>query len=207
MVVTKIEAVTKTKYKVYIDGQFAFILYKGELSRYRVSEGREITEETQERICGEVLVKRAKLRAMHLLNDMGRTESQLRTKLERDGYPENVTEAAVAYVKSFGYVDDLNYARNFIETRKDKKSRKELGFVLEGMGVPADCVEQAFSVCYGREDRVLAIEKLMRKRHFIPDASSYQEKQKFMAYLARKGFSYDEARQALNNINQEEELW
>ena len=32
MVVTRVEAVTKTKYKVYVDGQFAFILYKGELS-------------------------------------------------------------------------------------------------------------------------------------------------------------------------------
>ena len=41
MTVTKTEAVTKTRYKVYIDGQFAFVLYKGELSRYHVKEGAE----------------------------------------------------------------------------------------------------------------------------------------------------------------------
>mgnify|MGYP007008335529 CR=1 FL=1 len=38
MIVTRVEAVTKTKYKVYVDGQFAFILYKGELSRYHIAE-------------------------------------------------------------------------------------------------------------------------------------------------------------------------
>ena len=38
MTVTKIEPVTKTRYKVYVDGQFAFVLYKGELSRYHIAE-------------------------------------------------------------------------------------------------------------------------------------------------------------------------
>ena len=102
MTVTKTEAVTKTRYKVYIDGQFAFVLYKGELSRYHVKEGAELSEGTYEKIRGEVLVKRAKLRAMHLLNAMGRTEAQLREKLKQGGYPEDIIDEAVAYVKSFG---------------------------------------------------------------------------------------------------------
>ena len=42
MIVTKIEDVAKTRFKVYIDEQFAFVLYKGELSRYRIAVGREI---------------------------------------------------------------------------------------------------------------------------------------------------------------------
>ena len=70
MVVTKVEAVTKTKYKVYIDGQFAFILYKGELSRFHIAEDQELSQEIYEKIRTEVILKRAKLRAMHLLNDM-----------------------------------------------------------------------------------------------------------------------------------------
>ena len=45
MIVTRTESLTKTKYKVDLDGQFAFVLYKGELSRYGVKEGAELTEE------------------------------------------------------------------------------------------------------------------------------------------------------------------
>ena len=72
MVVTRVEAVTKTKYKVYVDGQFAFILYKGELSRFHIAEDQELSQESYEKIRTEVILKRAKLRAMHLLNDMWR---------------------------------------------------------------------------------------------------------------------------------------
>jgi len=55
MTVTKIEPVTKTRYRIYVDGQFAFILYKGELSRYLIAEDAEITEETYETIRTEVM--------------------------------------------------------------------------------------------------------------------------------------------------------
>ena len=46
MYVTKIEPVTKTKYKVFIDGQFAFvIIQRRSLSRYHIAQddrgGRE----------------------------------------------------------------------------------------------------------------------------------------------------------------------
>ena len=84
MIVTRVEAVTKTKYKVYVDGQFAFILYKGELSRFHIAEDQELSQESYEKIRTEVILKRAKLRAMHLLNDMWRTEAQLREKLTRN---------------------------------------------------------------------------------------------------------------------------
>ena len=46
MVVTRVEAVTKTKYKVYVDGQFAFILFKGELSPFHIPEDHELSHET-----------------------------------------------------------------------------------------------------------------------------------------------------------------
>ena len=125
MRITRIEPVTKTKYRVSVDEQFAFVVYKGELSRFHLKEECELTEDTYAKI-KEVLLKRAKLRAMHLLNDMARTESQLRDKLKLGGYPSEITEAAIAYVKSFGYINDDAYIRNFIDSRKDKKSRREL---------------------------------------------------------------------------------
>ena len=45
MTVTKIEPLSKTRYKVYLDGQFAFTLYKGELSRYHIAEESVIEDD------------------------------------------------------------------------------------------------------------------------------------------------------------------
>ena len=127
MTVTKIEAVanTKTRYKVFLDEQFAFVLYKGELSRYHVTVGEDISSDIYQEI-REAVLKRAKLRALHLLNDMGRTEMQLRQKLKQNEYTSDVIEETMKYVKSFGYVNDREYARSFILNRKNKKSRKYL---------------------------------------------------------------------------------
>ena len=67
MLVTKIQAVTKQKYRIELDGQPAFVIYKGELSRYGIKEGQEIPGPVYQELVGQVLTKRAKLRAMHLL--------------------------------------------------------------------------------------------------------------------------------------------
>ena len=135
MTITKIEPVSKTRFQIFLDGKPAFCLYRGELSRYHLVPGAFLEEEAYQKICEEVLVKRAKLRAMHLLNQMGRTEQQLKDKLIRGGYPEEVAEAALCYVKSFGYVNDLEYARSFILGRKSRKSAKEMQAALREKGV------------------------------------------------------------------------
>lgn len=197
MTVTGIEALTKTRYKVYLDEAFAFVLYKGELSRYGLKEGCTVDPDTCEKIRREVIVKRAKLRALHLLNDMGRTEAQLRAKLRQNHYTEDVVEEAMEYVRSFGYVNDGAYARNFIEARKGSKSRKEIYAKLCEKGIPREEIERAFEECYEKEDSRDAIRELLRKRGWDPQHMEEKEKQKMLGYFTRKGFSYEDIRQVI----------
>lgn len=60
MTVTKIEPLSKTRYKVYLDGQFAFTLYKGELSRYHIAEESVIEDDIYDSL-QQIITKRAKL--------------------------------------------------------------------------------------------------------------------------------------------------
>ena len=197
MTVSKIEPLSKSRYKVFIEGQFAFTLYKGELSRYHIAEDNRIDEEVYD-ILRKLVIKRAKLRAMHLLSDMGRTESQLRTKLKQGGYPDEAVEEAIRYVKSFGYINDAEYVRSFIDSRKEKKSKKEIYAALKQKGVDSDIIEQVFEeMDYGEEDSRQAIEALMRKRNYNPETADAKEKQKMMGYLMRKAFSYQDVRNVL----------
>ena len=183
MTVTQIEAVAggKTKYRVFLDGQPAFVLYKGELSRYHIREGA-VLEETVLAQIEEVIRKRARLRAMHLLNAMERTESQLRSKLEEGGYPREAVQDALDYVKSFGYVNDEDYARRFAENRKKSKSRREIQSLLLQKGLSREEVESALEEVYGQEDALDAIRRLAKKRHYDPATATSKEKQKLCAY-------------------------
>ena len=85
MVITKTEAVNKSKYAVSIDGEFAFVLYKGELHKYGIAENREISRDIYEEIMGTVLPKRAKLRCMNLLKSREYTRQQMEA-LQRAGF-------------------------------------------------------------------------------------------------------------------------
>ena len=194
MIVTKIEPVTKAKFKVYVDEQFAFVLYKGELSRFHLQEGGAISEELYTKIRTDIILKRAKLRAMHLLNDMDRTEGQLRQKLKQNSYPEDIVEEALDYVKSFGYIDDDNYIRRFIESRMDKKSRKEIYALLCQKGLRGEQIDSLMEAAYAEHTELDAIREIIRKKRWNLDAADDKERQKIYAYLMRKGFRYEDIR-------------
>lgn len=197
MKVTKIESVTKTKFKVYVEEQFAFVLYKSELSRYRIVTDEEITEDIFQKIKKEVILKRAKLRALHLLNDMDRTEAQLRTKLKQGLYTEDIIEQTIEYVKSFGYIGDASYARRYIQSRQKNKSKKEIYVELCKKGVAKEEIDSAMEECYENHGEEEAIRTLLRKKKYNPEQATEAETQKIYGYLARKGFSYDQIRQVI----------
>lgn len=202
MIVTRTESLTKTKYKVDLDGQFAFVLYKGELSRYGVKEGAELTEETVDEIYNTVLLKRAKKRAMHLLEDMDRTESGLREKLRQGLYPAEIIEKAIDYVRSFGYLNDARYAENFILSRRNSKSRKEIHALLHGKGISDEEISIAFENCYGNQEEQEAVRRILEKKRVDPKTADDREMQKIYGYLARKGFRYETIRQVIQNYNE-----
>lgn len=193
-----IEPVTKTKFRIYLDGQFAFVLYKSELSSCHLKDGEAVTEDQIETILSEIVLKRAKRKAMSLLQSMDRTESELRDRLLRQDFPEETVDQAVRYVKSFGYVDDRRYAESFILSRKGRKSRREIYAELSGKKIDGEIVDEMMARCYEESDSGEALRHLLRKKHYDPSRASVEEKQKLYAYLARKGFSYGEIKKALN---------
>lgn len=199
MYVTKIEPVTKAKYKVFLDEQFAFVLYKGELSRYKIQEDAQLSEETIKEIKKEILEKRAKLRAMHLLERMDRTEAELYTKLKRDLYPEDIIEIAMQYVKSFGYIGDKGYARRFVESRQGSKSKLEIKMSLLQKGISKEIVSEVLEAYYDGQDESMAIQRLLDKKRFSAETATEEEKRKIYGYLMRKGFAYEEIRRVIKD--------
>ena len=100
-------------------------------------------------------------------------------------------------MKSFGYINDLEYARSFINSRKERKSRKEIYASLCQKGISREWIEKAMEEEYQYEDSKEAIRTLLRKKGYDAEKADNEEKHKVMAYLVRKGFSYEEVRSAM----------
>ena len=149
----------------------------------------ETEEKSEKEIKDEV--RRAKMRALHLLTVMDRTEAKLREKLQAS-YCEEAVEEAVAYVKSYGYLDDERYVKVYIESKSRTKSRKQIEQeLIFKKGVSKEAVEKGFEQAE-MADVVEVIQKYMQKKKIDPQNCDYEQKQKFFAYMMRKGFQIEE---------------
>lgn len=201
MIITQIEPINGTKSAVWIDGEFAFVLYKGEFRTFRLKEGEEIPSAIYEEIMYTLLPKRAKLRCMNLLQEKAYTRKQLSDKLKQARYPDEIIEQALAYVESFGYVDDAAYARGYVEDYMDRKTVRKMSEELSRKGIERDVIEEAVAFVSERDgasDEEAMIRKLLEKKNYNPEQADYKEKRKIQAYLYRKGFSADKIRNAMN---------
>ncbi len=200
MKVTRVEEISKARSRVYIDEEFAFVLYKGELRLYHVREGEEVSKEDYRRILDEVLPRRAKLRAMNLLQRREYTVEGLRRKLQAGGYPEGVAQAALDYVASYHYTDDLRYALDYITSQEDRRSRMRIEQDLMKRGISRDTLGRAWEKWQeqgGEQNEQAMIEKLLRKRNFDADCALPRERQRTYAFLMRRGFSQEAVSRAL----------
>ena len=188
MEITNVQALTKQKYRIFLDGESAFAVYKGELSRYHLEEGAVLPPEVYEELVNRVLKKRATLRAMHILERTDKTEAQLRRKLEESEYPKEAVESAIAYVTSYGYLDDRRYAEHYIEWKKQGKGKARLKMELVQKGISREIIEEVLESTDFGETREMIRQIILKKRKTdIP--MNEKEKQRLYGFLMRKGFS------------------
>ncbi|MCM1192241.1 MAG: RecX family transcriptional regulator [Butyrivibrio sp.] len=200
MKVTALEDLSRSRSKVYIDGEFAFVLYRGELHRYHLQVGEEIVQEDYDEIRNQVLPKRAKLRAMNLLAKREYTEKQLYDKLKEGFYPPEIIREALDYVAGFHYTDDLRYACGYIADHEDSRSRRRIEQDLIGKGIDRATLERAWAKWEeqgGSQDEAAMIQALLKKRGYDAEYADIRERQKTYAFLIRKGFSGDAVKKAL----------
>lgn len=67
MFVTDILEFTKSRYRIFLDYEFAFVLYKGELHKFGIKKDTEISDDIYNEIMGKLLPERARKRAYNLL--------------------------------------------------------------------------------------------------------------------------------------------
>lgn len=187
MLVQELTELPAKKVRVALEGADDLVLYRGEIRKYHIEEGTELPEEVYQDIFYNVIGKRAKKRAMHLLEKMDRTERNLREKLRLNGYPEKLIDDAVEYVKRYHYIDDLRYAENYIRFHQDRKSAQGLKLDLMKKGVAKELIEQALLEEYQSDEQEMIVQILQKKGYFSGEKLP-AEQQRMYRYLLRRGY-------------------
>ena len=201
MQVTCVEHLQKGKYKLCLDSGESMLLYRGELRSLGIREGDMLTEEMYQHIMKEIIGKRAKKRALHLLEKQDRTEHQLREKLAGSDYPGECIDDAIAYVYQYHYLDDLRFARNYVRCFMDRLSRQQIKMKLMSKGVKREDVEKALNEEYIQEETA-QIYKLLEKRHYRGEEKDTAEYRKVYQFLLRRGFKSSDIFRCMNGFSE-----
>lgn len=201
--ITDIKDLTSKKKLVYINYEPAFALYSGEVFKYNLKAESYISEQTYDEII-TILSKRALTRALYLFKDKDYTEYEIKSKLLKAYYPEQSIEYSTKYLKDNHFINDRRYAYNYITFKSGSYSSKVIVNKLMQKGIASDDIDAAFEEFTSDNSEseyntlINLIYKKLKSKSVID--LSYEEKQKLIAYMCRKGFSYDMARKAFNEF-------
>ena len=144
--------------------------------------GRPLSEEEKS---GDI--RRARHRALHILERSDRTEQELRAKLERN-YRAEAVEDAIPYVKQYHYLDDRRYAVNYLNSRGRVKSRRQVEQeLLYKKGISKEILEEARTEAEPQDERE-QIRRWMEKKQIHPETADPNELRRFYLFLMRRGF-------------------
>jgi len=144
----------------------------------------------------ETLLKKAKERVVRSLQFSDKSEYTMRSKLAEDKYDADIIDAAIEWAKSKKYLDDERFAESFIRCHADNKSKRKLAFDLQEKGVASDLIARAIEDADIDEDA--QIKSILEKKKYSKDLDK-KEKDKIIASLARKGYSWGAIKKAVDD--------
>ena len=151
-----------------------------------------------ERFYDEISYEASLEKGIFLISLKDRTKKEVRLKLEEKFWNKNAVLKAIEKLEEFGYLNDLNYAISYIESKTYGKNR--ISYNLFQKGIDRSTVEKAYlTLDEEKEENIddVKLEKLIDKNSRKINSSNsrdekkLKEEQKLIQYLARQGFSLD----------------
>ncbi|MFP4697484.1 MAG: regulatory protein RecX [Eubacteriales bacterium] len=187
MKVTQLVDTTKNKVKVYLNDEYYFWLTKKEVKKLGLIEGQTIPTARLNNIIENIVFKKAKSKALSLLKYCDRTEEELKLKLKKEEYADEIINKVIDFLFEYNFVNDYRYAENYIENKKHKRSKKQITHTLMQKGIKREIVDQIFEKVTINEEEVLI--NLIEKKYFTRKEEYDNNIQKLYQYFVRKGFN------------------
>ena len=203
MLVTAIEDQKRdpAKSNVYLDGQFAFSLLKQDVLYFRIKVGEELSEDTFQYIQDSLLYIRAQEIALHFIGYKMRTEAEVRRKLEEKEIQPEIRERVMAFLKKYDYVNDALYVQKYVQERERLAPRGKnlLQLELRQKGVAEKTITAVLAEME-LDEADAAVRLLEKKLRHAALPLEQKQKQKLLAFLMRKGFDFETAKEAISQM-------
>jgi len=204
-IITSVEPQKKNpkRFNVFLDGQFAFGADEDLIVNFRLIKGKEIESQDIEKLLFESEVGKLMERMYNLFSIRQRSEKEVRDYLKNKSFKQVqkdkepisdvVIDEAIRVFKDRGLINDLEFAKAWIESRRLSKQKgpQVLKAELYQKGIDREIVEETVgSLEMEVGDEELAEQALEKKFKAFKNLEKPEFKKKASEFLLRRGFEY-----------------
>lgn len=190
------------KAHILLDGEYQITTDIDFWSEYGVADGTEISDQEWELLKNDMNYRKALNKGADLLSRRSHSVYELKSKIMRTCDPVSAEKAVEKFLE-FGYLNDEAFAAELAEHLFKVKnySERNVRSELYKRGIDKEIINSVLS--HNETDPLDSIIYIVNKRYF-KKLSEDGGREKVIAALMRKGFSYSDIKTALNRIENEE---
>ncbi len=183
---------------VYLDNAFAF-----GVSRFVgawLAVGKKLSQDRIDELVSSDAREKAFQKALHYINYQRRTAYEVREKLTEQGFSDFVAADVIGELREKKYLDDRQFAEDWIAYRSQSKPRSQRMFAYELRKKQVSDEDIAFALESAPADEELANrlgEKYLRRYAYLDD-KAFEKKLK--GVLARRAFSFSTIKKAISDL-------
>ena len=190
------------RYRVTINDSEDIIVPLSLLRERPLKEGQPINLEEYDNWLMVRQYRFALDRAVGYLAARARSKHEIEQKLLQAGYRPSTVEMVIYKLQRENLLDDADFARQWVESRQiHKLGRSRIAQELRRKGVSQEEAEEALSVI-DDEDQLAGAVALVEKAaaRIKPGEDMRKASSRIAGMLARRGYSWDIAKQAIQQV-------
>lgn len=201
----EITAVTRQKgsrYRIEVDGAYWYILDREIIDEKGIHAGLPVDEAFLASVREAADRRRARERALYLIEYRAHGKQELYEKLKKNVSPE-IAADTVNRMEELGLLDDKAYAARLADQliRVKKRGERRAAYEMRQRGLPRPLIEQAIAAVVAEHDPVETVVSLIQGK-YAARLTAENGKQKVVQALLRQGFSYGDIRSAFGRLQE-----
>ena len=191
----KITAITaqekhKERVNLFVDGEFFAGVSLETALKLRLKVGDSVDETRLNAIIKETERTEALQKAADYALKTLKTKRQVKDYLLKKGYSEDTVWQTVDKLKEYGYIDDKEYSKRFIESTSKTQGKRLIEYKLMMKGVRKEDIAAAYETAETDEN---ASARALCEKYLRNKEKTKENVLKAYKYLIGKGFSYEQA--------------
>ncbi len=184
----KVQKRNPQRVSIDLDGEYAFGLSR--LVAAWLNAGDRLSEEKIQALLEKDAFEVAYQRALDLLNHRPRSEKEIRQRLIEKDFSTEQIDRVVNKLKATGLIRDENFARMWIDSRKEfhPRSKNLMRFELRNKGIAEEHINAALEELPAEQELAMRAASHYIRRLQGADWETFRKR--LSGYLSRRGFTY-----------------